>query len=276
MRFKQLAAAVAFASLVPLAAWAEPLSGSYGLTIGGDDSPGARMRLIEGVYTPEPECDNSNPTTEVCTSVEVHTDAAGVVTGEQTFTYSGATEGELRYVFDGTLKARPGLAKAKLLFEPDGSLDTNAGTETYSGRGKAFCRDEIVEGETFGCTAKVRLCFENPLGSGCDRFFDSITLPQQRASWTLDLDVTTSPSGVISGTAQASLSNGVTVDFAVSGKYSTKTDLSTLKLAGQGIASKSKVLMKKIAADAVDLVGGRVKFKIANQVGVYDIGAAAP
>ncbi len=276
MRFTPTLALVALASLVPVAAFAEPPAGSHSLTIGGSDSLSARLRLIEGVYTPDPECDNSNPTIEVCTSVEMHTNAAGAVTGTQTFTYTGDTVGEVRYQFEGQVKARPGLAKAKLLFTPEGTLSTNAGTETYSGRGKAFCRDDVVTGEVFSCSAKVQLCFENPIASDCNRLFQTIVVPEQRASWTLALDLATSGSGVVSGSAQAELANGVTIDFVVSGKYSAKTDLANLSLRGQGIASKSKVTIKKLAFDGVDLVAGRIKFKIADQVGAYDITPPAP
>lgn len=270
MHFPRILLVAAACALVPVAAFAEPPQGEFSVTVGG----AAQLRLLDGETGPD--CDNGLPT-EICTSSSMHTDAAGDVTGTQTLVSEGTSDGTIIFVFNGTAKAQPGIAKSKLLFTPEGTLTTNGLVETASGQGKAFCRDDITTGDSFICDAKVRLCLESIFGLECNRFFTSMIFAEQQAPWDLDLVLATDERGAITGSAVATLGNGVVIDFTVTGKYNAKKDESALSVKGLGAGIKSKVKVKRLAVNEEGvLVAGRLKFKIAGQVGAFEISPPAP
>jgi hypothetical protein len=263
--------------LSAFSARAEPPAGSFALTIGGPDSPTSQMRLLEGVRIPANACNNTNPTVEICEETEVHTDAAGDVTGAIRFTYTGTTQGVIEFLIDGTLKAAPGIAKSKLIFTPQGTLQVDGvGPSVVSGLGKGYCRDDITTGESFTCDSKIRLCFEDAFVSDCDRFFDFYEFAEQQAPWAFEFDLVTDERGLVTGSGLATLANGVEVEFTAKGKYKSKSDLSNVTFTGLGLGRKSKILIKGLQVVEGALFDGRVKFKVAAQSGVYEIPLPPP
>jgi hypothetical protein len=265
--------AVAVCTLLPaLSVRAEPPTGVFGITVGGPDSPASQLRLMEGVRIPENACNNTNPGFEVCQSSEVHTDAAGDVTGAISFTYTGDRQGVIEFVVDGTLKAAPGIAKSKLLFTPQGTLLVDGvGPSVASGKGKGFCRDDVLSSDKFTCDSKIRLCFEDAYFSDCDRFFAFYEVAEQLAPWEFDFELVTDERGLITGSGLATLGNGVEIEFTAKGKYSAKKDTANVTFKGVGVGRKSKVTILRLQVDEGDLLSGRVKFKVAAQSGVYEI-----
>ena len=84
--------------------------------------------------------------------------------------------------------------------------------------------------------------------------------------WTLFLEITDLGGGKLGGSAAASLADGTTCDYALSGKYDSKSDVASLKFSPtNAVCDKTKISLKDVRVGAT--LEAQMKYKLFGQAG---------
>lgn len=268
MRIRSEAAAVPLALLLAGAALAGPPNGPYAVGIGGPNS----VSFLSG---DNEECDGDS-SLSLCIVSSVATDATGVVSGTGSFNFTGFIAGDLPMTVGGHMAgatSKP-IAKVIVAFSGPATLTSNGSMflGEASGSGKLTCKRLLPADEFFSCGGRLKLCFA-AMGHRVCKGGGGFAMQVRGASgaWLLDLDLATSDTGAVTGSATATLANAAAETFAVIGKYNAKRDQSTLKLKSLEPPSKDKASIGNLAVTADSLTGGKLKFTIAGEKGTETI-----
>lgn len=126
------------------------------------------------------------------------------------------------------------------------------GNYTWTGSG----RHDINSGALFLGSGSAAGCVR---GYGCRRNPVSIVVDAGSGEWHLELELTTALDGkTVTGTAQAVHANGRTFDYTVKGRYSVRTDKSTLTLTGTDENPGTKLVVAAVGNFNVTRVTGKL------------------
>lgn len=216
------------------------------------------------------QCDSISGLTG-CVIVDTVADGIGRITGAGVFELSGIASAELPLELVGTTTGTVEKPKAKLVFTFAGPVDIQGIPGAGDGSGSLKCAEDTFSPGVFDCDAHVKFCLGVPglvrrrCASGS---FPNLVLEGDGGPFELDLTLATDASNNVTGAGQVTLETGQLLDYVVSGKYSPKTDVSTLKFTGMGLAKKATLSLKKFSTDTG---AGLLKFKLGGQKGSVDL-----
>lgn len=245
----------------PLWARAEPPSGSYAIDLPAE--PG----IVLPTDLDEDDCETVEGVT-ICASGQLTTDGAGAIDGDATLAFSGEIEGELAGYFDGKVAGQAGDPRVTLSMLLEGELTSQGMPLEILASSRARCARNALAGG-FDCSGSMKLCAYY-LGAriGCESERIAYFVEDDTGSWQLRLiGLTTAPDGSVSGTAEVELSNGQVFSYAVTGKYSSRTDSSSLRLAELGTARGSKLRLASVVLTGGAATAGSLDYQIAGQKG---------
>jgi hypothetical protein len=215
--------------------------------------------------------------------VTVFSDALGVVqgTGDGLVSLTGAAGGAVPVTVSGKMSGSPAKPRAQVNLLFAGPISLLGQDGVGSGGVKLGCTPPLVpdpNAPQLDCSGRAHLCASaRGVGHACASAPATVTIATVGGDWTIGLDLATDGTGNVTGTAHVTLVSTDTLDFQVSGKYSAKTDSSTLKFSGVGAAAKSaKLSLKGWAPDTGSGARGVLKFKIAGQTGSINYSPPAP
>ena len=247
---------------VPQFAAAGPPSGSYTIDVPAD--PG----IVVPAEAQASYCETVEGIT-ICLSGEPATDGSGAIRGDAQLEFTGEVEGTLAGTFGGKVSGAAGDPRVAFTMEFAGQLYSWWENQTFdvqvTQRTKCI-RDEIAGG--FYCQGPLRTCasFE---GSrvGCGSVRAGFVVEEESAAWQLVLELATDERGVVTGTATVELETGSVFAYAVTGKYDARRDSSSLRLAGLGDASRSKLRLSSAVLSGGTATAGTLDYQISGQKG---------
>lgn len=254
---------------LPTVSSAEPPSGEYDLSIGGEAEIWQPSGLSE--YTEVVDG------VEVSYAVDTVTDIAGGVTAVGTFTFLGAIDGQLAMALGGQVKGRTAKTKFKLTGSVEGEFFVEFVTVDVLGSASFKCDENPSDRATFLCTPRVKLCIYDQFDGkklGCT------TVKGQRGEQVLVAEggesdlymaLETSPAGVISGTAEVQLATGEILEFIATGRYNARSDTSTIDIRGVGGAIASRIKLSKLALSGGTATAAKINLRLAGQKGKAEI-----
>lgn len=202
---------------------------------------------------------------------DVAGDIAGAIGGSGLLDVDGiAVATGVPITVSGKVSGRVDRPKAKITTAFEGELSVLGFSGSGKGSLKLSCaHDDALGLEVLPCRGKIKFCGgARGVGHACAGAPFATSIPAAGGDWTLSLELATDASNRVTGDAVVELGNGTLADFTVTGKYSPKTDTSSLKLTGVGPAAKAKVALTRFAADGS---AGLLKFKLAGQSGRVDL-----
>ena len=200
---------------------------------------------------------------EFCVATSLETDARGRVRGSGSIDLGGGETLDTK--FSGKLRGSKGSTRVKHQLKLKGIVQGVQVKGTAKIRGELNWSTGLFE---FEISAKV--C--SP-GLGCETIAlaDVAPLNPDAGLWTLYLDVVDLDGEKLGGTAIATLGDGRTLTYEAQGKYSSKTDLWSLKLKGTGTAAGSSIKLKHVAMSGSKLQSGTITHKILGHRGSYEL-----
>ena len=246
--------------------------GPYTFEVGGDSE----------IWVPHGDAHVCGDGDEVCIDTTTATDARGrlIGTGVLAVHIPGRIDGDIPMTVTGRLSGRTSEPKAKLQVDAAGPITFHRNgfdIETMlGGHGRFTCRNPLPHGDIFICSGRLKVCgfvlgVFGCLGGGGIR----LDLGAVGGPWTLDTQLVTDPdSNAISGSASATLANGVAETYTARGKHSAKTGVAKLGLKSLTPGGNSKISVTHTFAASPATGGAKIRFKLAGQSGEFLVPAS--
>ncbi len=227
----------------------EPPSGSYAIAIPGDPS------IVVLNEIDDSSCETADGVT-ICFSGDLTTDGSGSIHGTGILGFSGEIDGELAGSFAGRLSGTAGNPRLRLAIVLEGELSSEGETLAVEATSRSRCAVDPFAGG-FACAGPIKMCvFDGGRRLGCESENVEFYVEDDGGPWQLTLDLATDEAGVVTGTADVELSTGQVLGHEVTGRYSSVTDTSSLRLVGVGSASGSKLRLASLSLAGEAATGG--------------------
>ena len=248
--------------LAPAPAPAVIPTGSFAIELGG-----ARSIWLDVEEGENDFCDGFaegfGATPLVC-EFSLFVDAKGKITGSVEIV---AENGNLGIELEGTVKGKLKSGKTggtELSFSTKLSGVAGDGQLMTSLKGDASFQGSIDGAGVLTGAWTTKFCSK---AAGCREDVD--TAPQETfggGAWTLFLDISDLGDGKLGGSAAAELGDGTTCSYELSGKYSSKSDLASLKLSPtNATCDKTSIKLEDVRLDSI--LEAQMKYKLFGQSG---------
>jgi hypothetical protein len=197
----------------------------------------------------------------------------GTILGWGTLGVSGVAEGVVPIAAVGKIGGSPLHPKEALSLTFSGPIQLLGDSGFGSGAMKVRCSaSETLGPQQLECAGKVKFCATDPgFGHACASAPTNTVLNTVGGDWDVELELATDAGNAVTGHATVTLASANVLEYDVTGRYNPKTDRSTLKFVGAGLAAQTRLALKGFAPDAGGGLAGLLKFKIAGQSGVADL-----
>jgi hypothetical protein len=269
MRIAAVSLSLCLIQCLAAAAYAGPPDGEYSVDVGGANEvwyPAGDNQL----------CDTRDGDTICIVTTGAATDGEGSVTsaGELQIHFPGLLDGNMPMTSAGKLSGSTAKPTAKVALDASGLVTFHDVTDIdvqMTAAGKFACANPLPHAAEFNCKARVKLCVLFQGHRTCSAGGLRMLLSAGGSSWLLFMALATDDSGVVTGTATATLANAASEAFTVTGKYNPKNDRSTLRLESTDPLSKNKATFGNLVVGPDIAISGKLAFVIAGEKGTEKI-----